>query len=194
MPVLLDQLVYTSFPGIGFRALTSAHVPTEIQQAFIQQVVYKHWDSYKPLLSGYHAAYIHQVTLEHTLFGWLYNDGCDDFGRSNVPYFHCYYATELLHAAQLENIFTCLHKGPVVLIDTKSLPANLETIVAPDLWSYLPARIGVAIPSRVREYSQIALGQKRLLNLFLPVNEHLTVAELNEHLERLLSNLPPMTH
>ena len=104
------------------------------------------------------------------------------------------YLAQRLDDAQLENIFTCLHKGPVALIDLKSQTATLETIVAPDLWSYLPARIGVAIPSRVREYSQIALGQKRLLNLFLPVNEHLTVAELNEHLERLLSNLPPMTH
>ncbi len=190
MPVLLGQLVYTSFPGVGFRALTSAHVPTEFQQAFIQQVVYQHWDSYNPPRSGYRAAYIHQVTLEHTLFGWLYNDRSDDLGRTNVPYFHCYYAAELLHAVQLENIFTCLHKGPVALIDLKSQTATLETIVAPDLWSYQPARIGVAIPSRVREYSQIALGQRRLLNLFLPVNEHVMVTKLNEHLERLLNNLP----
>ena len=190
MPVFLNQLVYTNFPKVGFRALTSAHVPTEIQLSFIQQVVYKHWDSYKPFLSGYRAAYIHQITLEQTLFGWLYNNGRDDLGRSNVPYFHCYYLAELLDAVQLENIFTCLHKGPVALIDLKSQTVTLETIVAPDLWSYLPARIGVAIPSRVREYSQIALGQKRLLNIFLPVNEHTTVAEINEHLEKLLSALP----
>ena len=133
---------------------------------------------------------IHQVTLDHTLFGWLYNDGHDDLGRSNVPYFHCYYLAQRLDNAQLENIFTCLHKGPVALIDLKKKTTTLETIVAPDLWSYLPARIGVAIPPRVREYSQIALGQKRLLSLFLPVNEHTTVASLNEHLEGLLSDLP----
>lgn len=189
MPVLLDQVVYTSFSGVGFRALKSAHVPTEIQQAFIQQVVYQYWDSYNPPMSGYRAAYIHQVTLEHTLFGWLYNDGLDDLGRTHVPYFVCYYYSELLHPVQLENIFTCLHKGPVALIDRQSLPATLETIVAPDLWSYQPARIGVAFPSRVREYSHIALRQSRLLNLFLPVNEHVMVTKLNEHLERLLSNL-----
>jgi hypothetical protein len=190
MPVLLDQLVYTSFAGVGFRTLASVHVPTQIQEAFIEQVVYQYWNPYKPPRSGYRAAYLHQVTLEHTLFGWLYSDGVDDFGRRNVPYFVCYHYAEPLHPVQLENIFICLQKGPVALIDQQSLPDALETIVAPDLWSYQPARIGVAILSGVREYSLIALGQRRLLDLFLPVNEPEMVTKLNSHLDRLLSNLP----
>ncbi len=45
---LLGQLVYTSFPGVGFKALVSAQVPPQIQQAFIEQVVYQYWDSYNP--------------------------------------------------------------------------------------------------------------------------------------------------
>ena len=106
MPVLLNQLVYTSFSEVGFRAISSIQVPTQIQQAFIQQVVYKYWDSYDPPRSGYRAAYVHQVSPEHTLFGWMYNDGHDDLGRSHVPYFVCYYLAELLDAVQLENIFT----------------------------------------------------------------------------------------
>ncbi len=176
---LLGQLVYTSFPGVGFRALASAQVPIEIQQAFIQQVVHRRWNSYKPPSSGYRAAYLHQVTLEHTLFGWLYNDELDDLGRTNVPYFVCYYLTKLLHADQLENIFTCLHKGPVALIDRQHLPVALETIVAPDLWSHLPAHIGVAIPASVRERSHVVLKQKKLLDTFVSVDEGVIVTELN---------------
>ena len=176
---LLGQIVYTSFPGVGFRALASAQVPIEIQQAFIQQVVHQRWNSYKPPSSGYRAAYLHQVTLEHTLFGWLYNDELDDLGRTNVPYFVCYYLAELLHADKLENIFTCLHKGAVALIDQQHLPVALETIVAPDLWSHLPAHIGVAIPANVRAHSHVVLKQSRLLDIFVSVDEGVIVSELN---------------
>ena len=177
MPLLLGQLVYTSFPGVGFRVFASTQVPSEIQQAFIHKVVYQHWDSHNPPTSGYRSAYLHQVTLEHTLFGWLYNDGSDDLGRSHVPYFVCYYYSGLVDAVQLENILTCLHSGPVALIDREILPVSLETRVAPDLWSYQPARKGVAIPSGVRERSQVALKQGRLLDVFVPVNEQEIVAQ-----------------
>ena len=177
MPLLLGQLVYTSFPGVGFRVLASTQVPSEIQQAFIHKVVYQHWDSHNPPRSGYRAAYLHQVTLDRTLFGWLYNDGSDDLGRSHVPYFVCYYLAGLVDAVQLENILTCLHSGPVALIDREILPGSLETRVAPDLWSYQPARKGVAIPSGVREYSHVALKQGRLLDVFIPVNEREMVTQ-----------------
>ena len=171
MPLLLGQLVYTSFTGVGFRVLASTQVPSEIQQAFIHKVVYQHWDSHNPPKSGYRAAYIHQVSLDHTLFGWLYNDGPDDLGRSHVPYFVCYFYSGLVDAVQLENILTCLHTGPVELIDRHSLPGTLETVVAPDLWSYQPARIGVPISLGVRKRSHIALKHRRLLDVFIPVNE-----------------------
>ena len=176
---LLGQLVYTSFPEVGFKVLASAQVPIEIQQAFIQQVVHQRWNSYNPPSSGYRAAYLHQVTLDHTLFGWLYNNEVDDLGRTNVPYFLCYYLAELLHADKLENIFTYLHKGPLALIDRQHLPVALETIVAPDLWSHLPAHIGVAIPASVRERSHVVIKQRRLLNLFVSVDEGVIVTELN---------------
>lgn len=181
MPVLLGQLVYTSFPEIGLKTLASTQVPMEIQLAFIQQVVYKHWNSYNPPKFGYRAAYLHQVTLERTLFGWLYNDEVDDLGRSDVPHFLCYYLAEPLDAVQLENIFICLRKGPVVLIDRQS-PATLETIVAPDLWSYQPARRGVGIPSSVRERSHVALKQRKLLDLFVPVDKRKIVIKVNKQI------------
>ena len=179
MDLLLGQLVYTSFPEIGFKSLASGQVPTQIQQAFTQRVVSQYWNSYNPPRSGYRAVYLHQVTPERSLFGWLYNDGADDMRRTHVPYFICYYLASPLYAFQLENIFTCLHNGPVALIDRHSLPATLETMVLPDLWSYQGAKPGVAIPSGVRKRSQIAQKQGKLLDLFVPVDEQQMVIELN---------------
>ncbi len=190
MPLLLGQLVYTSFPVVGFRALTSAQVPVEVQQAFIHQVVYQHWNSYNPPGLEYRAAYLYQIALEHSLFGWVYNDGLDDVGRNHVPYFVCYYLAERLYAAQLENIFTCLHRGPVALINRQSLPATLETVAAPDLWSYQPARVGVAIPSIIHKRSHMALKQRRLLNLFVPVGKRAVVIELNRQTRKQQDALP----
>ncbi|WP_414541409.1 WD40 repeat domain-containing protein [Nostoc sp. CCY0012] len=165
-PLLLGQLVYTSFAGVGFRTLVSTEVPTEVQQAFIQEVVYQYWDSYNPPNAGYQAAYLYQVTPEQCLFGWLYNDGLDDFGRSDVPYFVCYYLAGKLQPIQLENIFICLRTGPVTLIDRQNLPDVVENVVAPDLWNYHSARAGVEIPRDKIDQSQMALHQGELLNLF----------------------------
>ncbi len=179
MSLLLGQLVYTSFPKVGYRLFVSAEIPTEIQQVFIQQIVYQHWNSYNPPKSGYQGAYLYQVTPEHSLFGWLYNDGQDDFGRSQVPYFQCYYYSGQLHPVQLEDIFTCLHRGPVALID-RQIPVALETVVVPDIRSYQPARIGVAISSGVRDRSYVALKQRRLLDLFIAVDGEIVV-ELEQY-------------
>ncbi|MBV8884970.1 MAG: hypothetical protein JO235_13385 [Chroococcidiopsidaceae cyanobacterium CP_BM_RX_35] len=108
MSVFLGQLVYTSFLGVGLKVLTSAQVPVEIQQVFIQKIVHQYWDSYHPPSAGYRAAYVYQITPEQSLFGWLYNDETDDLGRQHVPYFICYYFAAPVLAFQLENIFTCL--------------------------------------------------------------------------------------
>lgn len=166
-PLLLGQLLYTSFDFVGFKILASTEIPTEIQQAFIEQVVYRYWDSYNPPSPGYRAAYLYQVSPEHSLFGWLYNDGLDDFGRSDVPYFVCYYLPGQLQPIQLENILICLCTGPVNLIDRQNFPDSLERLVTRDLWSYQPARTGVKIPPEMIEQSQIALKQGELLNLFV---------------------------
>lgn len=179
MHLRLGQLVYTSFAGMGFRTFTSAQVSTEIQQAFIQRVVSRHWDTYNPPRSGYRAVYLHQVSLEQTLFGWLYNDGSDEMGRSHIPYCICYYLAEPLLDFQLENIFTCLRTGPVTIIERHSLPASLETKVLSDLGSYKPARPGVAVPSKVRARSHISLQQGELLDLLIPLNEQDTVIDLS---------------
>ena len=192
--LLLGQVVYTSFAAAGYRLVASAQVPDEIQQAFIQRVVYQHWNSYKPPQSGYRAAYIHQISPEHNLFGWVYNDGTDEMERSDIPYFICYYLAEpLLFSFQLENIFSCLHKGPVALIDRQKLPAmieNLDNVVVKNFWSYESARPGVAIPAVVRASSHLALKQGQLLDLFLPLGEQETLIELSAHTqEQQIANL-----
>ncbi|MBF2022161.1 MAG: dynein regulation protein LC7 [Hydrococcus sp. C42_A2020_068] len=171
MPLLVGQIVYTSFPGIGFKSLVSQQIPLDIQQAFIQQVVYKHWDTYNPPKAGYKATYLYQFSTDRTLFGWLYNEGTDELGRSNIPYCIGYYLAGLLSTVQLENILTCLDIGPVTSIDRHNPPASLENIIIPDLCNYQPARSGVAISSDIRKQTHKDLLQKKLLNLFVSCDE-----------------------
>jgi len=78
----------TSFPRVGFKTLLV--VPTQIK-CFHPTSSLPALEFYKPPKAGYRAVYVYQVTLEHNLFGWLYNDGMDDLGRSHIPYFLCYY-------------------------------------------------------------------------------------------------------
>ncbi|AGY60583.1 WD repeat-containing protein [Gloeobacter kilaueensis JS1] len=164
--IRLGQLVYTSVASQGFQLFTSAEVPEEVQQAFVEQIVYRHWNAYDPPHPGSHSVYFHQLDAEHQLFGWVYNDGEDELGRANVPYFLCYYLTAPLVAVQLESIFTCLHKGPVRVIDREALGAPLEALPAPDLWSYQPERPGVMIPAPLRESSHRALGDGQPVELY----------------------------
>lgn len=193
MYLLLSQLAYTSFAGLGFNTLASPQVPSEIQKSFMQSVVSQYWDSYSPLRPGSQAAYLHQLAPNHILFGWLYNDGADDMGRSDVPYFICYYLAEPLSDFHLDTIFTCLHRGPAALIDRYSQSLNLETIVVPDLWSYQSARPGVAIPLRIRQHSHVALERGKLLDLFVTSDEQ-SVIESNRQTYEQIAHLSAYSH
>ncbi|MDZ8184005.1 MAG: substrate-binding domain-containing protein [Nostoc sp. ChiSLP02] len=178
--MLLGQIVYSSFAAIGFRTVTSAQITPEIQQAFMERVVYEHWNSYKPPKSGFRGVYIHQVTPEQVLFGWLYNDGTDDIARGDVPYFVCYYlSAPLLFYFQLEEIFNCLHSGPLAWIDRYRPPVMPQSIVLQNARGYKPVRPGVAIPAPIRARSHIALKQGDLLNLFVPFNPQENNVEMN---------------
>ncbi|BAZ52146.1 hypothetical protein NIES4103_48050 [Nostoc sp. NIES-4103] len=183
--MLLGQIVYSSFAATGFKTVTSAQITTQIQQAFMERVVYQHWNSYKPPKSGFRAVYIHQLSPEQILFGWLYNDGTDDIDRSDVPYFVCYYlATPLLFYFQLEEIFNCLHAGPLVWIDRHRPPETPQNIVMRKSWSYKPVRPGVAIPALIRARSHVALKQGELLNLFVPFNPQDNKADINPQTQK----------
>jgi len=190
MYLLLSQLVYTSFAGKGFRTVTSPQVSPEIQQAFLQYVVSQHWDSYNPPEPKYRAAYVYQIDAEQTLFGWLYNDGEDELGRDNVPYFICYYISEPLFDFQLANIFTCLERGPVAILNRYELNAYVETKVLPNLWDYQPAKAGVTIPLYLRQQSYTDLRQGNFLELFVPIDAQEIAVDLpGQTYEQQMANL-----
>ena len=171
MSLLLGQLVYTSFFGVGFQCLSSSEITTEIQQAFIEHIVYRYWNSYNPPKLGYRAVYLYQISADQTLFGWLYNDAVDEWGRGNVPYFICYYLNQSLQLAQLEVLYTCLNNGPVALVTRQNPPRSLEAVTIADVNIYQSTVAGVAIPFRLQKQCQMALGQEKLLDLFVSMGD-----------------------
>ncbi|WP_427156957.1 WD40 repeat domain-containing protein [Aliinostoc sp. HNIBRCY26] len=189
----LGQLIHTSFPVVGFRTVVSGGITPEIQQAFLEQIVYQYWDSYEPPSPGYRAAYLHQLNPEQSLFGWLYNDGLDDFGRNDVPFFICYYLAGKLQPIQLENILICLCTGPVRLINRNNFPECIDSLVIPDLWSYQPARIGVKIPQAIIDKSRVSFEHDELIKLFVfTVEEKIQDSAIaDEHLLAVSINQKP---
>lgn len=189
MSLDLGQLIYTSFAKVGFQALTSAAVPMTARRAFIEQIVYQYWDSYNPPSSGYRAAYIYQLSTDQILFGWLYNDGVDDLGRSHVPYFVCYYFAGALHFDRLELIFRCLSTGPIAIVDRQTFPDQVENIVVPAF--YQSARSGVAIAAEIYEQSRTILQEGKRFKLFIPEEnerQHPARADNNQPLLEALSS------
>jgi predicted regulator of Ras-like GTPase activity (Roadblock/LC7/MglB family) len=179
MSLLVGQIIYTSFPGVGFKSLVSQQVPSDIQHAFVQQIVYQHWDTYNPPKTGYRAIYLYQFSSDRTLFGWFYNEGTDDLGRANIPYCIGYYLPGLLSTVKLENILTCLGIGPVEICDRRNPPPILENINIPDFCNYQGVRQGVIVNSEVRKQTHKDLLQKKLLNLFIGIDEIERIASLN---------------
>lgn len=166
MPLLLGQLIYTSFAKVGFQALVSAEVPSQIRENFIEQVVYQHWDSYNPPGADYRAAYLYQISANQTLFGWLYNDGTDDFARSHVPYFVCYYLAEALQSAHLKSIFTCLLMGPIDDVNRQCPPDEIKGIALPNE-PYQSARPGIGIFAPTQEKAYLSVQQGKLVRMFV---------------------------
>jgi hypothetical protein len=169
MALVLGQLIYTSFLNVGFKTLASALVSEDIQLVFLQQIAHRYWDAYDPPGSGYQAIYLHQLSHNETLFGWLYSDGVDDWDRDHVPYFVSYYLADGLQAGHLELIFDCLATGPLIAIDRRHDPHPLDNVFLPTTRHYQPARHGVKIPSRYRDYSYGLLRQESLINFFIPL-------------------------
>ncbi|WP_017315476.1 hypothetical protein [Mastigocladopsis repens] len=167
----LNQLIYTSFTDVGFALLTSEQVPLQIQQTFLKQIVYQHWNAFERENQSYRAAYLFQVTLEHCLFGWLYNNEWDDIDRTHIPYFICYHLTEPLYALAIEKVCACLQKGPVKLVDRHSFSNSVEPLTLKDVSSYQEAKPGVLISWETRQQIHTNLKQGILTNLFIPVKE-----------------------
>ncbi len=183
MSLPVGQLVYTSFPEVGFKTLASPDIPPDIQQVFLEQIVHEFWDAYNPPPTDYRAAYFYQVNEHQSLFGWLYNDLSDDLGRSHIPHFASYYWEGSLAIAHLDFILTCLEIGPITIIERLKRPTPLDKIIIPDFCNYPPARRGVRLSASVRKNSHHCLQQHQLLALFVP-------HETNESVNTLLQ-LPP---
>ncbi|MBE9013072.1 WD40 repeat domain-containing protein [Pseudanabaenaceae cyanobacterium LEGE 13415] len=190
MFLLFGQLIYTSFPKVGFQALSSAAIPPEIQQAFIDQIVHQHWDAYNPPEPNYRAVYLYRISEDQTLFGWLYNDGADDLGRNHVPYFVCYYYAGELQAEYLDVIFTCLAKGAAAFVDRQSLPKQIESVVIEDHATYQPARMGVSIPLELQDQTRRSLNQGKLFKLFVSAT---FTTSIDSYLEELSLKVLAMT-
>lgn len=181
MPLLVNQIIYTSFANVGFKSCVSPSISPEIQQAFIQNIVYRYWNPYHPPATGYRGAYLQQISLEQTFFGWLYNDGSDDLGRAHIPYFIGYFLAEKLELSQLNILWNCLEVGPVIIIDRHrhNPPPNIESIIIPDSCHYQSPRLGVCINETIRRQSQKAWQQGQLINQF--VTEECQGTSLNLH-------------
>jgi predicted regulator of Ras-like GTPase activity (Roadblock/LC7/MglB family) len=166
----VKQLIYSSFYEQGFALLTSRDIPSVVCQSFTQRFVQTFWDPYLPPHSDYRAGYLCQLPLETpgTLFGWLYHDGYDEIGRSDIPYFIAYYLSGLLQPNQLSAIFTCLEQGPISWIDRCNALSDLalETLTIENVRNSQAVRQGVAIPNAIRVQSYEAMQSQVLIDYF----------------------------
>lgn len=172
LPVLpalpLEILLYTSFNRVGFTLLTSRGVPKQISQAFLSRIVQQHWDAYHPLPYKERAAYLYQLSQQHVVFGWLYPDAQDEFGRANVPYFIAHYLAAPMSVELLMALWICIKKGPIVYPERNGdVPSSsLEPLIIQDVHQYIPTRPGAAIAPQLWEQSYQRLKQKELITLF----------------------------
>jgi predicted regulator of Ras-like GTPase activity (Roadblock/LC7/MglB family) len=190
MPLVFGQLIYTSFPKTGFQLLASQGIPKEIEQFFLEKIVHCYWDVYHPPEAGYRAVYLQGRDRQRNLFGWLYNRGRDDLGRSDIPYFLCYYLEESIEPTHLNYIFNCLQKGPLSVIDFKNNASiQLEPIEIANLWNYQPAAEGIEISFELQQKIHVQLQQNQLLNLFVPQYKQEKIEEDDDNTLQYFSNI-----
>lgn len=164
MSLVVGQIVYSSFPQIGYQSFANTEIPERVQTAFVEEIIHEHWDVYEPPPPGFKAGFIHQTHPEHTLFGWLLNDGDDDHGRPHTPYCLAYYLHQTLDAHVTNFMVQCLEKGPVNLISRQvvpELPEQLEIIMG-----YEPAVLGVTITDLQKQQILQNVQQQSLLQCF----------------------------
>jgi predicted regulator of Ras-like GTPase activity (Roadblock/LC7/MglB family) len=160
----LGQLVYTSFPGLGFKNLASDRIPASIQSFFLTEVVLKHWDSYDVKFEGEQAIYIHQPTLESCIFGWLYGEEVDEYSRS-IPYFIGYYLSEPLNADNLSRILACLQRGPLSYWDRRQTThPTISVVNIPSIQDHKAAKRGLDISAEICAPLYAALAKQEPIN------------------------------
>jgi hypothetical protein len=165
--VLLGQMIFTNFRGSGFQFVASPSVQANVEQLFRSQIVERHWEDHTPPPKGWRAAYIFQLEQYQTIFGWAYNDGRDESGRDDVPYFLAYQLNLPLDDMLVGLLLSFLGKGPETAPSRLNYPLILQDIMAPDLWSFSPERPGVFIDSINSENVYASLVERKAVELFV---------------------------
>jgi predicted regulator of Ras-like GTPase activity (Roadblock/LC7/MglB family) len=171
MSLIVEQIIYSSFSQLGFKYIASANVPLGIQQVFYQQIVSQLWDTYNPPDTNFKGVYIYQIDSLNTLFGWLINDGKDEFGRADIPYFHCYYLQEPLDSKQLVKILACLEAGPLKRISRSAAKISLDTVILADNYQANAFELGIKLSKDIRLFSHRQLREEKLLQWFVSAKE-----------------------
>ncbi len=183
MALKVDQLVYTSFSATGFKGLAGPQVPVHVQHSFVEAVVHQYWNAYSPPTVGFRSIYLHQLSLQECLFGWLYNDGIDEMGRDGVPYFLCYYLVQEISESDLNLIFDCLEHGPLTIVDRQQIPTALESVVIPESLQYAPTRAGVMVPFETRGRCHLQLEKHQCLDFCVPLEPQVKQTEASLEIE-----------
>jgi predicted regulator of Ras-like GTPase activity (Roadblock/LC7/MglB family) len=171
MSLIVEQIIYSSFSQLGFKYIASANVPLGIQQVFYQQIVSQLWDTYNPPDTNFKGVYIYQIDSRSTLFGWLINDGKDEFGRADIPYFHCYYLQELLDSKQLVKILACLEAGPLKRISRSEAKISIDTVILADNYQANAFELGIKLSKDIRLFSHRQLREEKLIQWFISSKE-----------------------
>jgi predicted regulator of Ras-like GTPase activity (Roadblock/LC7/MglB family) len=177
MSLVVEQLIYSSFERLGFKYIASANVPLSIQQIFYQNIVSRLWDSYNPPAKNHKGVYLYQIDRDRTLFGWLANDGYDEFGRADIPYFHCYYLTEPLDSTRLVKILACLENGPIERVARDKPITASGDVVIPDSYRSSAFDLGVKLSKDIRLFSHRQLREGKLLQWYVSAKTTGTLAE-----------------
>lgn len=178
--VLLGQMFFTSFRGSGFQFVRSPAVPANVEQIFRDQIIERHWVDHTPPPKDWRAAYILQLEQNQTIFGWAYNDGRDESGRDDVPYFLAYLLSLPLDDMLLGLLLQFLGKGPDTAPSRLAYPLILQDIMAPDLWSFSPQRPGVFIDSIHSENVYTSLVERKSVELFVVAPPDVLEFKFNE--------------
>ncbi len=169
MSLVVSQIVYSSFPQIGYRVFANPEIPEPVQSTFVDKVVHEHWDVYEPPPKGYKLGFLHQINAEQTLFGWLFNDGIDDYGRPHTPYCLGYYYSHLLDADAVQLVLTCLQLGPVTLISRQAIPQQPAQVEITDC--YEPAMHGVRLTDTQQDQVRQSVAQQQFLQHIFTTTE-----------------------
>ena len=171
MSWIVEQLIYRSFSQLGFKYIASANVPPGIQQVFYQHIVSQLWDTYNPPHRNFKGVYIYQIDSHNTLFGWLINDGKDEFGPGDIPYFHCYYLQELLDSKKLVKILACLEAGPLKRISRDEAKISLYPVILADNYQANAFELGIKLSKDIRLFSHRQLREEKPLQWFISLEE-----------------------